>query len=68
MGQYRYVCCLTLPFVYPLIRKPLVLIYLVWFVSGYHVELGLITPPVGMNVLSLIGGPPIYSIGDMYKG
>ncbi|WP_392386129.1 TRAP transporter large permease [Marinomonas primoryensis] len=59
---------LTVPVVYPLIEAagfdP------IWFgiVAVITVELGLITPPVGMNVFVIKSVAPHISIGDMYKG
>lgn len=59
---------LTVPVVYPLIESagfdP------IWFgiVAVITVELGLITPPVGMNVFVIKSVAPHISIGDMYKG
>ncbi|RBP81075.1 TRAP transporter large permease [Marinomonas rhizomae] len=59
---------LTVPVVYPLIQAagfdP------IWFgiVAVITVELGLITPPVGMNVFVIKSVAPHISIGDMYKG
>lgn len=59
---------LTVPVVYPLIETagfdP------IWFgiVAVITVELGLITPPVGMNVFVIKSVAPHISIKDMYKG
>ncbi len=59
---------LTVPVVYPLIETagfdP------VWFgiVAVITVELGLITPPVGMNVFVIKAFAPDISIGSIYKG
>jgi len=59
---------LTVPVVYPLIEAagfdP------IWFgiVAVITVELGLITPPVGMNVFVIKSVAPHISIKDMYKG
>ncbi|MGB5996902.1 TRAP transporter large permease [Marinomonas sp.] len=59
---------LTVPVVYPLIEAagfdP------IWFgiVAVITVELGLITPPVGMNVFVIKSVAPHISLGDMYKG
>ncbi|NVC95112.1 TRAP transporter large permease [Vibrio natriegens] len=59
---------LTVPVVYPLIEAagfdP------IWFgiVAVITVELGLITPPVGMNVFVIKSLAPDVSIKDMYKG
>lgn len=59
---------LTVPVVYPLIEAagfdP------VWFgiIAVITVELGLITPPVGMNVFVIKAFAPDISIGSIYKG
>lgn len=59
---------LTVPVVYPLIETagfdP------VWFgiIAVITVELGLITPPVGMNVFVIKAFAPDVSIGSIYKG
>ena len=59
---------LVVPVVYPLINSagfdP------IWFgvVAVITVELGLITPPVGMNVFVIKSVAPHISIRDMYKG
>ncbi|MFD1383355.1 TRAP transporter large permease [Rhodanobacter aciditrophus] len=59
---------LTVPVVYPLIQAagfdP------IWFgiIAVITVELGLITPPVGMNVFVIKSVAPHISIGQMYKG
>lgn len=59
---------LTVPVVYPLIQAagfdP------VWFgiVAVITVEMGLITPPVGMNVFVIKAMAPDISIGSIYKG
>lgn len=59
---------LTVPVVYPLIEAagfdP------IWFgiVAVITVELGLITPPVGMNVFVIKSVAPHISIKEMYKG
>jgi tripartite ATP-independent transporter DctM subunit len=59
---------LTVPVVYPLIETagfdP------IWFgiVAVITVELGLITPPVGMNVFVIKSVAPHISIGDIFKG
>lgn len=59
---------LVVPVVYPLVSAagfdP------IWFgiVAVITVELGLITPPVGMNVFVIKSVAPHISIGDMYKG
>ncbi|MAF16053.1 MAG: C4-dicarboxylate ABC transporter permease [Marinomonas sp.] len=59
---------LTVPVVYPLVEAagfdP------IWFgiIAVITVELGLITPPVGMNVFVIKSVAPHISIGAMYKG
>ncbi|TCK08492.1 TRAP transporter large permease [Marinobacterium mangrovicola] len=59
---------LTVPVVYPLVQAagfdP------IWFgiVAVITVELGLITPPVGMNVFVIKAFAPDISIGSIYKG
>ncbi|TPE54360.1 TRAP transporter large permease [Maribrevibacterium harenarium] len=59
---------LTVPVVYPLIEAagfdP------IWFgiIAVITVELGLITPPVGMNVFVIKSVAPHISIGQMYRG
>lgn len=59
---------LTVPVVYPLVQAagfdP------IWFgiITVITVELGLITPPVGMNVFVLKSVAPHISIGTMYRG
>ena len=59
---------LTVPVVYPLIQAAG--IDPVWFgiLTVITVELGLITPPIGMNVFVIKSVAPEISIKDIFKG
>jgi tripartite ATP-independent transporter DctM subunit len=59
---------LTLPFVYPIIVAQGV--DLIWFgiLVVSVVEIGLITPPVGMNLFIIKGTAPWMKLGSIYRG
>lgn len=59
---------ITLPVVFPIIQS--VGIDPVWFgiVSVLTIELGLMTPPVGMNVFVIKAMAPHVGLGEIYKG
>ncbi len=59
---------LTLPFVYPIIVAQNV--DPIWFgiLVVSVVEIGLITPPVGMNLFVIKGTAPSMSLGSLYRG
>lgn len=59
---------LTLPFVYPIIVAQNV--DPIWFgiLVVSVVEIGLITPPVGMNLFVIKGTAPWMTLGDLFRG
>ncbi|NWN83976.1 MAG: TRAP transporter large permease subunit, partial [Halomonas sp.] len=59
---------ITVPVVYPIIQA--LGIDPVWFgiVTVLTVELGLITPPVGMNVFVIKAMAPHVGLGEIFKG
>lgn len=59
---------ITMPVVFPIIQS--VGIDPVWFgiVSVLTIELGLMTPPVGMNVFVIKAMAPHIGLGEIYKG